>query len=357
MRHRLLVTCFGLAAALPLCAQPRLSVNKEAHHFGKIGWKIPATVEYIITNTGNKPLVLTEITTSCACAATEWTQRPIPPGGSGIVRAVFDAKALGKFRKTVSIYSNASPHLRHLTFDGEVLEKVETIYEEISLPYRFGKIETDKNALVFPDSRRGEQPVVKLTVCNQSNKIYTPVLMHLPSYIKAETDKPSLDVGERTTIKLTLDTRKLLDVGLTQATVHLSRHTGDKVNENNAIPLSIILLPAAEQIGGNPDEAPCLRLSESEIDLSGSPTRKPQKTSEVILTNTGKEPLKILKLQVFDQGVNVKLQKKLILPGESTQLRINLLRNRLLSKHKADLRVLIITNDPKQPKAEINIKP
>ncbi|MBU5895447.1 DUF1573 domain-containing protein, partial [Vibrio cholerae O1] len=68
-------------------------------------------VEYTITNTGNEPLVLTNVTTSCACAVADWTKEPIAPGAKGTVKASFDAKALGRFDKSIGIYSNATPNL------------------------------------------------------------------------------------------------------------------------------------------------------------------------------------------------------------------------------------------------------
>ena len=82
---------------LSVIAQPRLSSNKETHNFGQIEWKHPVNVEYTITNTGDKPLVLTNVTTSCACSVASWTKTPIAPGEKGTVSATFDAKALGHF--------------------------------------------------------------------------------------------------------------------------------------------------------------------------------------------------------------------------------------------------------------------
>ena len=107
-----------LAFSLSAYAQSHISSNKETHNFGQIEWKKPVTVDYTITNTGNKPLVLSNVTTSCGCAVAEWTKQPIAPGEKGTVTATFDAQALGHFEKTVGIYSNAEPSLVYLTFKG-----------------------------------------------------------------------------------------------------------------------------------------------------------------------------------------------------------------------------------------------
>ena len=65
MKRSLLSIFFLLIVTLAAVAQPRISSNKETHNFGQIEWKRPVTVEYTITNTGNQPLVLTNVTTSC----------------------------------------------------------------------------------------------------------------------------------------------------------------------------------------------------------------------------------------------------------------------------------------------------
>ena len=124
MKRSLLSIFFLLIVTLAAVAQPRISSNKETHNFGQIEWKRPVTVEYTITNTGNQPLVLTNVTTSCACAVADWTKEPIAPGAKGIVKASFDAKALGRFEKSVGIYSNATPNLVYLKFTGEVVQEI-----------------------------------------------------------------------------------------------------------------------------------------------------------------------------------------------------------------------------------------
>ena len=59
MKRSLLFIFTLLTITLSAVAQPRISSNKETHHFGQIEWKRPVSVEYTITNTGDKPLVLT----------------------------------------------------------------------------------------------------------------------------------------------------------------------------------------------------------------------------------------------------------------------------------------------------------
>lgn len=202
-------------------AQPRISSNKETHNFGQIEWKRPVTVEYTITNTGNQPLVLTNVTTSCACAVADWTKEPIAPGAKGIVKASFDAKALGRFEKSVGIYSNATPNLVYLKFTGEVVQEIKDYTK--THPFAIGNIRIDRDEFAFPDVYRGQQPTMMFSIANLSDRPYEPVLMHLPPYLKMEAEPKVLLKGKKGTVKLTLDASQLNDYGLTQTSVYLSR--------------------------------------------------------------------------------------------------------------------------------------
>lgn len=354
MKRSLLSIFFLLIVTLAAVAQPRISSNKETHNFGQIEWKHPVTVEYIITNTGDKPLVLTNVTTSCACSVANWTKTPIAPGEKGTVSATFDAEALGHFEKTIGIYSNAQPNLVYLRFVGEVVQEVTDFTK--THPYAIGSIRIDRTEFDFPDTHRGEEPTITFGVVNLSDRPYEPVLMHLPPYLKMEKKPNVILKGKKGTIKLTLDTRQLTDLGLTQASVYLARFAGDKVSEENEIPVSAVLLPdfsgMTEQDRLN---APAIRLSETNVDLSARLAKKNKASHDIVVTNTGKAPLQISKLQVFNSSVGVSLKKAVLQPEESTKLRVTI-HKKNTGKKKHHLRILMITNDPAQPKVEINVK-
>lgn len=343
-----------LFVILSAVAQPRLSSNKETHNFGQIEWKRPVTVEYTITNTGNKPLVMSNITTSCACAVAEWTKTPIAPGAKGSVKVTFDAKALGRFDKSVGIYSNAQPALAYLKFTGEVVQEVKdfsNLYTNV-----IGQIGIDRTDFYFPDVQWGEEPFITFNVVNMSDRPYEPILMHLPPYLKVEKNPTVILKGKKGTVKLTLDSKQLKDYGLTQTSVYLARFTGDKVSEENEMPVSVVLIPDFSGLTTQDlANAPVIRLSDTNIDFSEQLAKKNKASQDIVITNDGKSPLQISKLQVFNSVVGVDLKKTLIQPGESTKLRVTIHKNETGNK-KHQLRILMITNDPQQPKVTINIK-
>ena len=348
-------TLYALAAtALTAVAQPRFTSNTETYDFGQIEWKHPVTVQYSVTNTGNQPLVLTEVEPDCACSAAQWTKTPIAPGDKGTVNVTFDAEALGHFRKSVAIYTNAAPHLVYLKFNGEVVQEIKDFTK--THPYLIGQIRIDKNSLDFPDMQHGERPVIHIGVVNLSDRPYEPVLMHLPPYLQMEVKPNVLQKGEKGIITLTMNSEKLTDLGLTQASVYLARFAGDKVGDENEIPVSAILLPDfSEMTATEKANAPAISLSTKDIDMSAVLARKSKARQDITITNTGRSPLQISKLQVFHPAVGVSLKKSLLYPGESTRLRVTV-EKKNISKKRRHLRLLMITYDPMQPKVEINIK-
>lgn len=340
--------------ALSAVAQPRFTSNTEKHDFGQIEWKHPATVKYSIKNTGDKPLVLTDVEPDCACTAAHWTKTPIAPGAAGEIEVVFDAKALGHFYKSVAVYTNAQPHLVYLKFNGEVVREIKDFSR--THPYAIGQIRMNCNSIDFPDVQLGETPVVHIGVANLSDRPYEPVLMHLPPYMRAEANPSVLQKGEKGIITVTLLSEKLTDLGLTQASVYLSRFVGDKVDEETELPVSAVLLPDfSGMTDAERNNAPAITLSAKEIDMSAVLAKKSKARQDITITNSGRSPLQVSKFQVFHPAVSVNLKKSVLQPGESTRLRVTVAKKNI-GKKRRHLRLLMITNDPVQPKVEINIK-
>jgi hypothetical protein len=91
------------------------------HDFGKIAQGKPVTVQFQFTNTGSEPLIVSKATGSCGCTGVEYPQEPILPKQSGIIKATFNAAAVGPFTKSVTVESNADSGLTILQFKGEVV--------------------------------------------------------------------------------------------------------------------------------------------------------------------------------------------------------------------------------------------
>lgn len=100
----------GLAQESKAADGPVLTWEKKTHDFGDIyqGDKVEHT--FYFTNTGNEPLLITNVQVSCGCTTPKgWPRDPIPPGGRGELTISFNsAGKSGKQNKPVTIVSNAS---------------------------------------------------------------------------------------------------------------------------------------------------------------------------------------------------------------------------------------------------------
>ena len=178
--------------------------------------------------------------------------------------------------------------------------------------------------------------------------------MHLPPYLSAEYLPEDIPAGKAGTIRLTLDSEKLSTLGLNQTSIYLSRYMGDKIGETNEILVSAILLPSFADMSDEAlAKAPELTISESSIDM-GEMNGKKEISRNIILTNSGKSDLNIHAVQVFNNAIGVKLSDSSIRPGKSTKLKISV-SARYLKKSKGRMRVMLITDAPKQAKQYINV--
>lgn len=85
-----------------------LTFRKNTHDFGTItqGDKVEKVFEF--TNTGNKPLIITNIQVTCGCTAPSWPRQPIAAGEKGEITIAFNSTGkMGKQAKVVTVISNA----------------------------------------------------------------------------------------------------------------------------------------------------------------------------------------------------------------------------------------------------------
>ena len=96
------------------------SWNEQNHDFGTISKGKPVTHEFEFKNNGDAPLLIMGVQPSCGCTTPEWTKEPIPAGGSGYIKATYNAAAIGAFNKTITVTSNAGTNPVILTIKGVV---------------------------------------------------------------------------------------------------------------------------------------------------------------------------------------------------------------------------------------------
>ena len=334
-------------------AQPRFVPDTDICKVGEVEFQKPRQFHLGFTNKGDKPLLIKEVKASCGCIDVVFPKSPIAAGSRGEIGLTFDAKLLGSFYKEVEVLTNASDKPAYIAIQGTVVTEVQDYSDEF--PIDLGNVRLMTNIVEFDDVNRGDYPTAELRILNTDRTAYRPELMHLPPYLSAKCEPEDIPAGKVGTIHLTLNSKKLSQLGLTQTSIYLSRYLGDKISEKNEILVSAILLPNFSDMNEKAlAVAPELSVSESSIDMN-IPKGKKEVSRTIILTNTGKSDLHIQQVQVFNKALSVGIANTTIRPGKSTKLKINV-TTRYLHKSKGRMRVLLITNAPEQAKQYINVE-
>lgn len=119
----LFVAIFGLATmtAMQDDTKAEFKFDKETHDFGKIPQGKPVTIEFKFTNTGQEPLIISGVESTCGCTVPKYTSTPVKKGESGVITVTYNAASANVFSKGVTIKSNAKTPVKVLYIKGEVV--------------------------------------------------------------------------------------------------------------------------------------------------------------------------------------------------------------------------------------------
>jgi hypothetical protein len=136
MKKILASVLFVIATFSISCSQTPATADKKSvmgaaiefktleHDFGTFEQGGNGTFEFVFTNTGSEPLVLSNVKSSCGCTIPEWPKDPIKAGESAAIKVSYDTQRIGNFNKSISVYSNAQEAPVMLQIKGVITAKV-----------------------------------------------------------------------------------------------------------------------------------------------------------------------------------------------------------------------------------------
>jgi uncharacterized protein DUF1573 len=99
-----------------------MSFESETIDYGTIPHNADGKREFVFTNNGTKPLIITNAQGSCGCTVPTYPKEPIAPGARGVIGVKYATDRVGAFNKTVTLTSNAEGSAsKTLTIKGTVL--------------------------------------------------------------------------------------------------------------------------------------------------------------------------------------------------------------------------------------------
>ncbi len=125
MKKIVLVLFVGLLA-FNLSAQEKkakIEFKTETVDYGKVERGGNGVRVFEFTNTGDAPLIISKVNSSCGCTIPKKPKDPIMPGKTGIIEVKYDTKRpAGPIRKAITVISNADTPTKVLKIKGELVE-------------------------------------------------------------------------------------------------------------------------------------------------------------------------------------------------------------------------------------------
>ena len=114
MNHmrKLLLVLLVLTSTSSLQAQkfehgPLVSFDKELYDFDTSPQGGNGECQFILTNVGDEPLIISNFQSSCGCLVGYYAKEPIMPGKTSILHARYDTNRPGPFTKSLTLTTNA----------------------------------------------------------------------------------------------------------------------------------------------------------------------------------------------------------------------------------------------------------
>lgn len=101
-----------------------VQIIDSVYDFGKATEGEVVQYNFRFKNTGDKPLVVSDVHASCGCTVPEKPEKPVMPGETGYILVKFNSQNRpGEAHKTITVGSNANPPFPELLLKGTVIGK------------------------------------------------------------------------------------------------------------------------------------------------------------------------------------------------------------------------------------------
>lgn len=99
----------------------KIEFKTDTVDYGEISKGSDGVRIFEFTNTGNAPLVISKVSSSCGCTIPKKPEAPIAPGETGEIQVKYDTNRVGPIRKAITVISNAETPTVILKIKGEVM--------------------------------------------------------------------------------------------------------------------------------------------------------------------------------------------------------------------------------------------
>lgn len=88
--------------------KPEISFEKTVIDYGTVNKGDNGVREFVFKNSGNAPLIISNVKSTCGCTIPKKPEKPILPGETEKIQVKYDTKRVGFIRKSITVTSNAA---------------------------------------------------------------------------------------------------------------------------------------------------------------------------------------------------------------------------------------------------------
>ncbi|MDN3492876.1 DUF1573 domain-containing protein [Winogradskyella bathintestinalis] len=104
----------------------KIEFKTDVIDYGTIEKGADGVRTFEFTNTGDAPLVISNVKSTCGCTVPKKPKGPILPGETGEIEVKYDTKRVNPIRKTITVFSNAETPTVALKIKGLVVDSNKT---------------------------------------------------------------------------------------------------------------------------------------------------------------------------------------------------------------------------------------
>lgn len=105
-----------LLGSLAFASAQTITFNETTIDYGTVKPAADGNKVFTVKNTGDKPLIISRVQPSCGCTTPEFSQEPIMPGKTGLIKVHYDTNRVGDFQKLIEVYSNDPVNSRSVIY-------------------------------------------------------------------------------------------------------------------------------------------------------------------------------------------------------------------------------------------------
>ncbi|SDB53209.1 Protein of unknown function [Flavobacteriaceae bacterium MAR_2010_188] len=88
----------------------KIEFKSDTIDYGTIEKGADGVRSFEFTNTGDAPLIISSVKSTCGCTVPKKPEGPILPGETGVIEVKYDTQRVNPIRKTITVLSNAADH-------------------------------------------------------------------------------------------------------------------------------------------------------------------------------------------------------------------------------------------------------